>query len=162
MNKNALFDSVLWTWYEPLAKIYRTEQRKSFFPPLFPPALLTNASKIGVTLFRALENRAVLCRNFHKVILKVAAEEKHGVSFPQKTCMPQIPSLQQSELWSRPDLLPCTFMCESCAIALRNTELKVCSSLGDFSVTAFVQAWFQFCFLKLQLKILEEFLYVPK
>lgn len=113
-----------------------------------------------MTLFCALENRAVLCRNFHKVILKVAAEEKHGVSFPQKMCVPQIPSLQQSELWSRPGLLPCTFMCESCAIALRNMELKVCSSLGDFSVTAFVQAWFQFCFLKLQLKILEEFLYM--
>lgn len=102
-------------------------------------------------LFHALENRDVLCRNFHK----------HGVSFPQNMCVPQVPSLQQSELWSRPGLLPCIFMCESSAIALRNMELKVCSSLGDFSVMPFVQAWFPFCSLKLQLKILEAFLYAP-
>lgn len=143
MNKNSLFDSVLWTWYEyePLAKIYRTEQRKSFFS-LLPPTLLTNASKIGV-MFRALENRGVLCRNFYK----------HGVSFPQ--------NMQQTELWCRPSLLPWTVMCESSAIALRNMDLKVCSSLGDFSVMPFVQAWFQFCSLKLKLKILEIFLYAP-
>lgn len=158
MNKNALFDSVLWTWYEPLAKIYRTEQRKNFFPVLLP-TLLTNALKIRVTLFRALKNRDVLCRNSHKVILKVAAEEKHDVSFPQKMCVPQILSLQQSELWSRPSLLPCTFMCQSSAITLRNMELKVCSSLGDFLVIAFVQAWFHVCSLKLHLRILEVFLY---
>lgn len=160
MNKNALFDSVLWTWYEPLAKIYRTEQRKNFFPVLLP-TLLTNALKIRVTLFRALKNRDVLCRNSHKVILKVAAEEKHDVSFPQKMCVPQILSLQQSELWSRPSLLPCTFMCQSSAITLRNMELKVCSSLGDFLVIAFVQAWFHVCSLKLHLRILEVFLYAP-
>lgn len=150
MNKNTLFYSVLWTWYETLAKIYRTEQRKSFFS-LLPPTLLTNASKIGVMLFHALENRDVLCRNFHK----------HGVSFPQNMRVPQILSLHQSELWSRPGLLPCTFMCESSVIALRNMELKVCSSLGDFPVMLFLQAWFQFSSLKLQLKILEIFLYAP-
>lgn len=102
------------------------------FSPLLPPALLTNASKIGVTWFRALENRDILCRNF----------PKHGVSFPQKMHVPQILSLQQSELWSWPSLLPCAFMCKSSAIVLRNMELKVCSSLAGFSVMALCKPGF--------------------
>lgn len=43
------------------------------FSPLLPPTLLAISLKSGVALVRAHENREVLCRNFHKVILKAAA-----------------------------------------------------------------------------------------
>lgn len=51
---------------------------------LLPPTLLATALKTAVTVVCAHEKREVLCRNFHKIISKVAARREARCILPHR------------------------------------------------------------------------------